>query len=81
LWHVLIDDPLPPGHADYNSFQEFLRPGDWDENRKEVIDYWLNKKTKKGEKKAVFLQKEGLLTDKELKMLGIKKPSRMDKWK
>ncbi|MEK6196920.1 MAG: hypothetical protein N2B58_01935 [Desulfobacterales bacterium] len=64
LWHVLIDDPLPEGHPEYNSFQDFLRPGDWAENKAEVLAYWLNKKTKPGEKKAVFVQKNDLLTPK-----------------
>jgi hypothetical protein len=71
LWRVLIDDPLPPEHPEHNSFQEFLKPGDWDENRDEVLAYWLNKQTKPGEKKAVFLQKDGLLTDEEIKLLGM----------
>jgi hypothetical protein len=72
LWHVFIDDPLPPGHPEYNSFQEFLRPGDWEEHKEEVLNYWMNKKTKAGQSKAVFLQRNGLLTDNELKLLKIK---------
>jgi hypothetical protein len=81
LWHIFIDDPLPESHPEFNRFQVFLRPSDWPDHKKEVLAYWMNKKTKKGEKKAIFLQKEGLLTDEEFKLLGIKKPSRNDKWK
>jgi hypothetical protein len=73
LWRVLTDRPLPESHPDYNSFQEFLRLGDWEKHKVEVINYWMNFKTKPGGKKAIFLQKEGLLTDKERKMLKIKK--------
>jgi hypothetical protein len=62
LWGVLTDRPLQPGHPEHNRFQEFLRPGDWDENKDEIINFWMTKPTKKGEKKAIFLQKEGLLT-------------------
>ena len=69
LWHVFIDDPLPPEHPEFNSFQDFLRPGEWDENKEEVLNYWMNKKTKPGDKKAIFLQKEGLLTEDEQKTL------------
>lgn len=69
LWQIFIDDSLPPGHPEYNSFQKFLRPGDWEEHKEEVLNYWMNKKTKRGEAKAVFLRKEGLLTDAELKLL------------
>jgi hypothetical protein len=71
LWRVFIDDPLPEGHPEYNRFQEFLRPGDWDKHREEVLAYWTQKQTKPGEKKAIFLQKEELLTDNEIKLLKI----------
>ena len=73
LWSVFTDRPLQPGHPEYNSFQEFIRPSEWAEHRDEVLNYWLNKKTKPGEKIAVLLQKEDLLTDEEYKLLGIKK--------
>ena len=41
LWHVLIDDPLPEGHPNYNSFQEFIGRSDWEEHRAEVLEYWI----------------------------------------
>jgi hypothetical protein len=80
LWGLFTDRPLPESHPEFNSFQVFLRPSDWPDHKKEVLAYWMNKQTKPGEKIAVFLQKEDLLTDAEYKLLGIKKPSRMDKW-
>ena len=69
LWHVFIDDPLPEGHPEYNSFQEFLRPGEWGEHKKEVLAYWIRKEVPRSKAKAVFLRRERLLTDEELKMI------------
>ena len=73
LWHVFTDRPLPPEDPEFNSFQEFIRPSEWLEHKAEVLAYWLNKKTKPGEKKAILLQNEDLLSDEEYKLLGIKK--------
>ena len=69
LWGVLTDRPLPPGHPKYNSFQGFLRPGEWSDHKTEVINYWANKEVPRGKAKAIFLRRERLLTDKELKMI------------
>jgi hypothetical protein len=69
LWSVLTDRPLQPGHHEYNSFQEFLRHGDWEKHKDEVIDYWKNKKMKKGARKAIFLKDNGMLTAAELKTI------------
>jgi len=69
LWQIFIDNPLPPGHPEYNSFQIFVQTSEWLEHKAEVLDYWIRKKVPRGVAKAVFLRKEGLLTDKELKLI------------
>ena len=73
LWHIFIDDPLPESHPEFNKFHIFLGHREWAAHREEVLEYWLNKKTKPGEKIAINLQKNDLLTDAEYKLLGIKK--------
>lgn len=42
LWHVLINDPLPEAHQDYNAFQEFLQAGDFDRHKAELLEYFAS---------------------------------------
>lgn len=43
LWQVLIDDPLPESHEEYNPFNEFVRPGDWRDHKTEVLAWWVER--------------------------------------
>ena len=44
LWHVLTNDPLPEAHPEHNAFQEFLRPGDFDRHKAELLEYFATMK-------------------------------------
>ncbi|MDH3358851.1 MAG: hypothetical protein OER59_08095 [Desulfobulbaceae bacterium] len=79
LWQLLIDDPLPEGHPEYNSFQEFVSLHDWQQHKAEVLSYWIERypgtrpKTwwffeivvNRPEKQAAYLLRHDLLTDTE----------------
>ena len=69
FWGIFTDRPLPESHPEYNKFHIFLGPSDLAEHKEEVLKYWIEKKVPRGTAKAVFLRREGLLTDEELKMI------------
>jgi hypothetical protein len=43
IWHVQIDDPLPPGDQDFNPFQNNGGRRNWDKYREQVLSYWTKK--------------------------------------
>ena len=42
LWHILIDDELPPDDEDYNKFEKFtITPEKWFKYREQVMSWWI----------------------------------------